>query len=339
MRWTFGRGGAQRSGDGGAKRLGFQRIVIGQGTLRQAIGARGEAVEPAMLVPQAPAQQLVELRIGQHHVEIAFGDRGDLRIAPGDVLGHFAVVDVEFGDQQAITHGRDGIEEVLPLGALDLRMAAVIAEMALNAERVDGDILLAEALQQAEHARAVRFVADFPGHIVVIDALGMGGVFACGLIGNLEHVEAQRLVEHRAPDFAGLGVDRFVDHVPAVNLVAEMPGNGGDIVAQPFLRAGLRHRLGQRGRDVLLVIPEQRMPAQLHAVITGESGDPVGGGEVQMRGIVAQHIDLHLIFGDQHAAFARDDRAITRIVDRRTPARIDRSAEQDAFLRSQIAQR
>jgi hypothetical protein len=41
----------------------------------------------------------------------------------------------------------------------------------------------------------------------------MGRVLACGLIGDLEHVEAQRLVEHRAADLARLGIDRLVDHV------------------------------------------------------------------------------------------------------------------------------
>lgn len=118
-----------------------------------------------------------------------------------------------------------------------------------------------------------------------------------------------------------------------------MPGHAGDVGAQPFFGAGRAHALGQRGRDIFAVVPQQRMPAQLHLVVAGIGGDRVGRPEIQGVRVVAEHIDLHLVLRHHDGAFARDDRAIGRIVDRRGPTGIDRGSEQDALGRRQIAQR
>ena len=218
-------------------------------------------------------------------------------------------------------------------------MAAVIAQMTLDTERIDRHLLAPEPLQQAEDAGAVFLVADLPRHIVVVDSLGMRGMLARRLIGDLQRVEAQRLGEDGVADLARLGIDRLVDHVPGIDLIAEMPGHAGDVGAQPFFGAGRAHALGQRGRDIFAVVPQQRMPAQLHLVVAGIGGDRVGRPEIQGVRVVAEHIDLHLVLRHHDGAFARDDRAIGRIVDRRGPTGIDRGSEQDALGRRQIAQR
>src|SRR3546814_8086388 len=57
----------------GAHRLGAIAIVIGTGTHRKPVVARGEALEPAIAVDHPPGENVAELAIIEHQVEIKIG--------------------------------------------------------------------------------------------------------------------------------------------------------------------------------------------------------------------------------------------------------------------------
>src|SRR3546814_14772716 len=78
----------------GAHRLGAIAIVIGTGTHRKPVVARGEALEPAIAVDHPPGENVAELAIIEHQVEIT--DRKSV------VKGKRVCVRVDLGGRRII---------------------------------------------------------------------------------------------------------------------------------------------------------------------------------------------------------------------------------------------
>ena len=169
----------------------------------------------------SPRDDVAELGIAEHGIEIGLRVIGDHCVANSDVVGRHSVVDVEFGDLQPVAHCHHRIEEAAP-GSF--RFADDVgdgqrleqADVRLDAQRIDGRAPLAEAFEQLEHAGDMGLVLGtaLPAHIVVVDQLRVRGL---GL-GGVEHQVEHRFAAHRAgkdgvADCAGFRLNRLVDDV------------------------------------------------------------------------------------------------------------------------------
>src|SRR3546814_12505332 len=88
----------------GAHRLGAIAIVIGTGTHRKPVVARGEALEPAIAVDHPPGENVAELAIIEHQVEITARAIGDLRVALRDIAGKGPALYAQFADEPPRPH-------------------------------------------------------------------------------------------------------------------------------------------------------------------------------------------------------------------------------------------
>src|SRR3712207_4190792 len=95
-----GRSGREGGGDRLAQRLGPEIGIVGRAPLDRLVGAGIEAGQPAVPVDHAPGEDVAELIVAEHEVEIGPGVIGDHPVADRDVVGRLPVVDVELGDDE-----------------------------------------------------------------------------------------------------------------------------------------------------------------------------------------------------------------------------------------------
>jgi hypothetical protein len=79
--------------------VGLQLLVVRAAADQGLVVARDPLLQPALAVGHAPEHELGEPGVGEGHVEVFPGDRGDLGVAHRDVGRQALVRHVELGDQ------------------------------------------------------------------------------------------------------------------------------------------------------------------------------------------------------------------------------------------------
>ena len=213
--------------------------------------------------------------------------------------------------------------------------------MGLDADGVDRGPGSPHPLEQLEQRRAARLL--FRGvelDIVFVDDEAGGGIgLARCPIGEIEIVRPEHLEENPGAKTirpAVLGLDRFVDDIPAVHHSAVAPG-------QPT------YALDDRALDLLpavqveepvrrAVVPEQIVPAQREVVFERESGNRVGGTVIVIAARAAVHdLPFHFVLGDDQPRLLQHEIDKAGIAGNLS-GRNRRPVEQPLF-RCQLAQR
>ena len=194
---------------------------------------------------------------------------------PGQVgrVGGRLQADVELGQgnlNAEIGEALDGVNVLVEGGV------ALGDEVGLEADAVNADALL---LEHADDALGGGGLGAGRLKVVVVDVeLGMGVDLGGRLEGELDVLLAEHLVEDRLAVGAVL-VQHLVDDVPGVALAAPVAGDLGDVVDNDLAHLGLGpvallDPLGQ------LAVPDERVAAQVHAVLAGLGRHDVALGVV-----------------------------------------------------------
>jgi len=207
---------------------------LGDVVVLQAIRSWIETVQPAVSVDHAPGEDVPQLRIAEHQIEIGLRVIGHLPVALHNVGRRHPVVHVELSDEQFVAHGHDLIDETPPRAFglphnVGNAQRLEQSDVRLDAESVDRRAPFAKAFQQLENAPHVGFVlaVALPTHVVVVNELRA----RCFGAGSVKHqVESgfvsQSLGHDRITDLARLRLHGLIDDVIRIDLRAVAAADG-----------------------------------------------------------------------------------------------------------------
>ncbi len=214
--------------------------------------------------------------------------------------------------------------------------------MALEADAVDGD---AAGLEVLDHGvDGVRLGADPVRAVVVVAELRARVGGAGGAEGRLDPVVAGALQVGVATHALRPVGERLVDHVPGVDLAPVVRGDLRDVVEHRLAQRGPLHRL-RPGR--LLRVPQQRVPAHVHAVRHGVVEDLVAAGVAELALGRLGRVPLHLVLRRDRRELAVEDPGVDGVAQPRrghgrpevSALRLGRRAERRGGLGRRRAQR
>src|SRR5579871_948533 len=301
---TKGSGLVQRSGDGMPHRLAVEIAVK-----RQHAGAvAGNALSPAGLLEIAVAETPGENRRGaafNHDLQKSAAGVGDGSVPQSGIRRAAAVVHVMLGDEHFQTHCPHAGEECTELRRVD--RSAEGAQMPLKSETFDGYAPRQRPIEKIERGGAEGVVlrtSQFAAPIVVhekgtrIRRLGR-------MKGEVDIAHPQRFQPETSPQRVGSSVRGrygFIDHIPGMYVPTKMPHHLFDIRDDQRLVARRSDRLLEPVRVAL--VPDKRMPPEIHAACARKSEYPIAGRKVERTAYGFHDAALHFVFRNKDGGFA-----------------------------------
>ncbi|OPZ25044.1 MAG: hypothetical protein BWZ02_02625 [Lentisphaerae bacterium ADurb.BinA184] len=203
-----------------------------------------------------------------------------------------------------------------PVEAADVGDAGAPVEAVLNAEvELEADAVQRHALAQQPRQQPMAGVGLGAGQlhaVVIVEELRVGRRLMRPAEGPFEILRADALVPGTVLTPAAAVGKRLVDDIPGKELVTEVPGHGEDVFLKDVQHLRPRPRaLLQPWRQ--LVVPDQGVPAQLHAVPPREVHQPARLTEIELPEPGLQIHELHAVLGDDAVELPRQHAPVVRL--------------------------
>ena len=271
--------------------------------LRQIVAHLGQAEIPGVFIRQFPQDDRRDTPGFQNLVEEILVFTRARRVALGDGAGKSLVIDIQLGDINIEQPAADHFDVI----AHELVVARnVRLEMTLQPDSVEPQAGVEHCVNELQQARPDRLAVG-----IVILAMRLVENKLGGRINRRDTAEGALDIgrPHRGEPrpvaktavLAVLGPERFVDHVPGMQLAGIARHHGFDMLVEHPLGLAARQMAQPVGR---ILVPHQRMAAHRQAVFLGEGEQAVGALEIIFFARRAQRVEFEREVGRHHAGLA-----------------------------------